>query len=270
MMQAKMMQAIRPRELFSQFLLPLGLVIACVATIAWFQVPQLQQLNHQSQNATTAQIQAATESERVRLRVLQNTPTFGFDNLIADWVFLNFLQYFGDDVARDKSDYLLSPDYFKVILGRNPYFLETYTFLSTSSNIYAGKAEEAVAIAKKALQSLKPTAPKGSYYAWRQVAIDQLLFLGDPQAARQSFLTAAEWARIQGNTQVADLSQQTADFLQRNPNSRYAQIAAWSMVLTSAPDDRTRKVAVRRIEELGAQVKQNPDGAFSIVPPAQD
>ncbi len=269
-MQAKIMRAIQPREVFRQFLLPLGLVMVCVATIAWFQVPQLQQLNHQSQNATTAEIQAASAAERVRLQVLQHTPTFGFDNLVADSVFLSFLQYFGDDLARDKSDYSLSPDYFKVILGRNPYFLDTYTFLSTSSNIYAGKAEEAVAIAQKALQSLKPTAPKGSYYAWRQVAIDQLLFLGDPQAARQSFLTAAEWARVQGNTQVADLSQQTADFLERNPNSRYAQIAAWSMVLTSAPDDRTRKTAVRRIEELGAQVKQNPDGTFSIVPPAKD
>ena len=44
--------------------------------------------------------------------MLKNLPSFGFDNLIADWTFLKFLQYFGDDEARDVTGYDLA----KIIL----------------------------------------------------------------------------------------------------------------------------------------------------------
>lgn len=241
-----------------------------VGAIVWFQVPQLQQLENRSATASAAEIERDVEAEQVRLALLQKSPSFGFDNVFSDWAFLSFLQYFGDDVARAKTSYRLSPDYFEIVLGRNPNFLQAYTFLSTSTSIYAAMPERTVDIAQRALSSLRPDAPPGSYYAWRQLAIDQLLFLGDPKAARQSFATAAEWARVQGNTNVADLSQQTADFLANNPDSKFAQISAWSMVLTSAPDDRTRQTAIERIRAIGGQIFENPDGSFGIVPPAQD
>ncbi|HEY9655564.1 MAG TPA: hypothetical protein V6C50_08720 [Crinalium sp.] len=35
----------------------------------------------------------AEQQEAVRLRLLKQLPTFGFNNLVADWTFLNFLQY---------------------------------------------------------------------------------------------------------------------------------------------------------------------------------
>lgn len=263
------MQATLRRDL-SQLIVTVVIVLLCIGVIIRFQLPQVQQIANQSQNATAAEIQQQVAAERVQLQLLQKIPAFGFDNLLSDWVFLNFLQYFGDEPARAKSSYDLSPDFFQVILQRNPHFLAAYTFLSTSTAIYAGMPDRSIAIAEKALQSLKPSAPEGSYYAWRQLAIDQLLFLGDPQAAIRSFETAAEWATIQGNTQVADLSQQTANFLANNPNSRYAQISAWSMVLTSVPDERARQRAVEAIEAIGGKIVQNPDGTVSIIPPEKD
>lgn len=264
------MQSTKLRQDLRQILLAVMLGVVCIGAIAWFQVPQLRQLEAQKQTANLAEIQQSVAAEQMRLRLLQYTPTFGYDNLLADWVFLNFLQYFGDDAARQKTDYRLSPEFFRVVLHHNPYFLQAYTFLSTSGSIYAGQPKESTALMQKALQSLQPNAPQGSYYAWRQLAIDQLLFLADPQAARQSFTTAAEWARIQGDEAVATLSQQTADFLANNPESRYAQIAAWSMVLTSVPDEKTRQTALKQIEALGGQIVTNPDGSVSIQPPAED
>lgn len=258
------------RQDWYHFIVVSLVILVCVLAIIWVQLPQLQQLQAQSETASVEEIRKEVDAEGVRLKLLQNAPALGFDNLVADWTFLNFLQYFGDEAARAKSDYHLSPDYFEVILGRNPYFLQAYTFLSTSTSMYAGLPERSIAIAQKALQSLKPTAPEGSYYAWRQVAIDQLLFLGDAEGARRSFETAAQWATLQGNANAASLSQQTADFLATNPDSKFAQLAAWTMVLASAPDDRSRQTAVSRIEALGGKIIENPDGSFSIEPPAQD
>jgi hypothetical protein len=158
------------------------------------------------------------QAEQAALERLRQLPTFGFDNIVADWTFLKFLQYFGDTAARQQSDYRLSPDYFDVILTHNPNFLAVYPFLSTSTALYAGMPDRAIALTQTALQSLKPHTPPGSYYVWRQLGIDQLLFQGDAAAAQRSFAIAAEWARLQGNLRVAELSQQTATFLDRNPD----------------------------------------------------
>jgi hypothetical protein len=253
--------------------IPIGIALLCLTLIGLIQMPQLQRLKTQSQTATVEDIQRNVAQEQVRLTLLKKLPAFGFDNLLADWTFLNFLQYFGDTPARAKTDFTLSPDYFEVILGRDPYFLNAYTFLSTSSALYAGLPERSVAIARKGLSSLKPNVPPESYYAWRQLGIDQLLFLGDAQAAKKSFETAASWAKqssVPGSDRVAALSEQTAAFLANNPSSKTAQVAAWAMVLTNASDKRTHDTATLKIEALGGKVIANPNGTFAIQPPAKD
>jgi hypothetical protein len=253
--------------------IPAGIALLCIAAICALQFPQLQRLKTTSQTATAAELYQATSAEQARLKLLKTMPAFGFDNALADWTFLNFLQYFGDQPARAKTDYSLSPDYFEIILDRDPYFINAYTFLSTSAALYAAMPERSVAIARQNLAALKPNVPPESYYAWRQVAIDELLFLGDSQAARQSFETAASWAKQAGNPdgdRVAAMSLQTAAFLVRNPNSKTAQVSAWVMVLGNATDPRTRNIARQRIESLGGKIIPRSDGSFGIQPPATD
>jgi hypothetical protein len=125
----------------------------------------------------------------------------------------------------------------------------------------------------KGLKLLSPQDPPKSYYVWRYKATDELLFLGDAQAARQSFEKAADWASTYPDEEsqtVAAISRQTAQFLARNPVSKSAQVTAWSMVLTSAPDDRTRQLAINRIEALGGKVVITPEGAVRLQLPTQD
>ncbi len=244
-----------------------------IAALVGLQLPQLYQLQANRQSPEVAQIRQAEQAEKLKLGLLQQSPSLGFDNLIADWTFLNFLQYFGDRPARQKTDYKLSPDYFGVILKRDPYFLQVYPFLSTSASMYAGMPERSTDLMKRALQSLKPNVPSDSYFAWRQLAIDQLLFNGDAAAARQSFEIAANWAaqsKAPGSQAIARFSQQTADFLATNSNSKSAQVAAWAMLLSNAPDEQTQQTAAQRIEALGGSVVKNPDGTFSVRPPAKD
>ncbi|NET58506.1 MAG: hypothetical protein F6K47_20835 [Symploca sp. SIO2E6] len=241
--------------------------------VGWLQMPQLNQLKNTANNSSLEVFQQEMESEELRLNLLEKTPVFGFDNLLANWVFLDFLEYFGDDSARQVTGYQLSPEYFEVILNRDPRFLEAYLFLSTSGSLYAGLPEKSVALMDKGLKYLSPQVPTKSYYIWRYKGVDELLFLGDAQAARQSFTTAAAWASSYSDAesqQVASLSSQTAEFLAKNPDSKQAQVSAWTMVLNNARDDRTRAIAIHRIEALGGKVVVTPEGVVQIRPPQSD
>jgi hypothetical protein len=88
--------------------------------------------------------QQEAQQEALRLKMLKTIPSFGFDNLIADWTFLKFLQYFGDDEARDVTGYNLSEDYFDIVTQRDPRWADIYLFLSTAISFYQGKPETAV------------------------------------------------------------------------------------------------------------------------------
>lgn len=245
----------------------------CILGVGLLQFAQLQKLLISKQTASLETLNKDIKTENIRLKFLKKMPSFGYDNFIADLVYLNFLQYFGDDEARDKTGYSLSPEYFEVILERDPRFLAAYQSLSVSTSLYAAMPERAIALSEKGLKSLSPSVPEKSYYVWRYKGIDELLFLGNAQAAQQSFATAANWASKFSDAEsqlAANTSHKTAEFLSRNPNSKYAQIATWSMVLSNQVDQRTRKRAIREIEALGGKVITTPEGTNKIILPPKD
>lgn len=133
--------------------------------------------------------------------------------------------------------------------------------------------ERAIALSEKGLKSLSPSVPDKSYYVWRYKGVDELLFLGDAKAAQKSFATAANWASKFSDAEsqmIANTSQRTAEFLSQNPNSKYAQIATWAIVLNNQIDERTRKRAIREIEALGGKVITTPEGINKIIFPPKD
>jgi hypothetical protein len=246
--------------------------ISCAGIIGFLQLSQLDKFNHKTTDSV-AEINKALAAEKPRLNLLHKLPSFGFRNLVADWTFLNFLQYFGDDSARNKTGYSLSPEYFEVILARDPYFFNAYLFLSASTTLYAGMPDRTIAIMEKGLKHTSPKVPFKSYYIWRWKGADELLFLGNPKAAQKSFETAAQWASTYYDAEgqrVATLSHRTAKFLAKNPESKSAQIDAWTMVLNNAFDDHARKLAIQRIQALGGKVFITPEGELKIELPKKD
>lgn len=247
--------------------------IFCMVGVGLLQFPRLQDLIHSKNTTEMAILNRDINSEKLRLQMLKNLPTFGFSNLVSDWTYLTFLQYFGDDNARARTGYSLSPEYFEVILKRDPRFLAAYLSLSTSTSMYAGMPQRSIELMSKGLKSLSPWVPKKSYYVWRYQGVDQLLFLGNYQGAEKSFTNAANWASKHSDPEskeVAAISLGTAMFLNHNPSSKYAQISAWSMVLNNQVDEKTRQRAVQQIEALGGQVITNPDGTARIRFPPKD
>jgi hypothetical protein len=100
-------------------------------------------------------------------------------------------------------------------------------------------------------------------------ALDEQLFLGDINAAIQSYLKAAEWASYytdETSLGVVANSRGTAAFLVRNPASKLAQFNAWSLVLTTARDNETRQRAIAEIEKIGGKVTFNGTAASVSLP----
>jgi len=261
------------RENFSQAIAASVIALICGGAIAILQIPQLQQLKAEQNLATPEKVQREVAAEKAKLKILQQMPGFGFDNLIANWTMVQFLIYFGDDPARAQTGYNLSPEYFEVIVDRDPRFRNAYFFLSSSVSIYAAMPERSVAMINKGLKLLDQKVPPKSYYIWRYKAIDELLFLGDGKAAKKSFTMAADWASNYSDPEsqsVATGSRQTAEFLANNPESKIAQISAWTMVFNNAIDDPTRKIAIDRITALGGRIEISPEGYFQIIPPPED
>jgi hypothetical protein len=215
---------------------------------------------------------SAQKQEQAFLKSISRFPRLGFDNLVADIVFLRFIQYFGDHKSRLHSGYSLSPHFFEIVIDRDARFIPAYSFLSTSVSLFAGKPEETIALMNQGLESLTPYIPQ-SYYVWVYKGTDELLFMGDSRAATQSNLMAIQWADIQNtpdSRRIADISRRSIDFLAGNPNSKRAQVSAWSMVLSNARDAQTQQYIVEKIKALGGQLQQDAQGQYRIIYPEQD
>ncbi len=249
------------------------IAVGCMVGIISLQIPQLAKLTRQSKIINPETVKKEVEAEKLRLDLVKKMPIFGYDNLFADWVFLQFVQYFGDDEARSVGDYQLSPEYFEIIIDRDPRFLQSYLFLSTSISLYAGQPEQSVLLMEKGLKSLHPQVPEKSYYVWRYKAIDELLFLSDSKAARDSFLKTTEWASFYNDDEskfVALSTKETAEFLENNAQSKRARISSWGMILGNSADKKTRERAIDEIEKLGGKVIEKPNGEFGLEVPKED
>ncbi len=246
-------------------------LVTCLGlgVVARLQQATLQQLLAQTPAPPSA---AALRLQKSRLALALHLPTLGFSNLLADGAFLSFIQYFGDTPARNRTGYGLVPDYFQLIVRRDPRFVSAYLYLSTACSLYAGRPDRTVALMNQGLASLSPQVPQ-AYYLWQYKAVDELLFLGQPRTASQSYATGARWARIAGNDLVATSAQQAAVLLQHRPDSKQVQVGAWGMLLTTSPDPRVRALAVARIRALGGKVVvSHQDGALvlSVIAPKEN
>ncbi|MEG4112255.1 MULTISPECIES: hypothetical protein [unclassified Microcoleus] len=214
--------------------------------------------------------QQEAQQEALRLKMVKTIPSFGFDNLIADWTFLKFLQYFGDDEARDVTGYNLSQDYFDIVTQRDPRWADIYLFLSTAISFYQGKPETAVNFIERGTRALavSPQLHSQSWIVWRTKGLDELLLLGDIPESINSHEMAADWVeKTPEGKKLAQMFRATAEYLRRDPDSVPVRFTAWSTVYAQTTDKVVRQRAKQALVKLGAQVQKDKDGKESFVLP---
>jgi hypothetical protein len=212
--------------------------------------------------------QQEAQQEALRLKMLKTIPSFGFDNLIADWTFLKFLQYFGDDEARDVTGYNLGQDYFDIVTQRDPRWADIYLFLSTAISFYQGKPETAVNLIERGTRALSPQIHPQAWIVWRTKGLDELLLLGDiPDSIRSHEMAAAWVEETPEGPKLAPMFRATVEYLRRDPDSVPVRFMAWSTVYDQTTDKLVRQRAKQALVKLGAQVQKDKNGKESFILP---
>ncbi|WLT37055.1 hypothetical protein NON20_13525 [Synechocystis sp. B12] len=213
--------------------------------------------------------QLQIQQERARLDVAGRMPALGFDNILADWLYIQFIQYFGDDEMIKVSGYSLVPDYFEQIISRDPLFTDAISRADVAISLFTGEPGKSVELLSQALAQqpnhfLTNLPP---YYLWRAKGNNELLFLGDIEAAKKSYaksIVVAEAYDDDEARRIANISRGTIKFLESNPDSKFARISAWVTVLANRPDEKTVARVTQEIEELGGSVEMLPNGSIRV------
>lgn len=242
-----------------------AIAVLALAGVVGLQALQLRQVQVGGEDA-----QQAVDQEALQLKLLARSPSFGFDNVLADWVFLNFLEYYGDDPARRQTGYGLSPAYFEAVTRFDPRFVDVYPFLSGSISYELGQPDLAIALMRRGTQALSPAIDPKAFQVWRFMSLDQLLLLGDSRGAAQSMEAAADWVRGTPYVQFREQFLQTAQFLRRDPNSKPIRVSAWAEIYQRAQavgDRKTQARAKREVLALGGKLEEK-DGQLRVTMPA--
>ena len=119
----------------------------------------------------------AEQQDALEIELMKRSPSLGFDNAIANWAFLKFIGYFGDEELRDRTGYELNDDYFDLLTKRDPRFMDAYLFISSAVSFMQAKPELAVEFIDRGTAVLSPEINPRSYLLWRYKGIDQLLLV---------------------------------------------------------------------------------------------
>jgi hypothetical protein len=243
-----------------------GIIFCCLSLIKLQQKQLFQNVLIEDKKTHSEQEQ----SLKAAINLQRNLPTFGLNNLIADWNYLQFIQYFGDGEAREVTGYSLVTDYFEVAVNKDPLFTQSFLSFSAANSLFAGQPNKTVKLINQVLESASPDLPGYPFLLWTYKATDEILFLGNLGAAKNSYEQAAEWASMRNDDLGKEMSSRylaTAKFLASNPNSTDAQIGAWVNVLSQAQDLKTQQHAIKQLEKLGAEVSITKEGEIKITRP---
>lgn len=257
---------------YSQYL-KLGIsfltLFICIANIIWLQKNSLNKTETvRDKNTYQKEQEAFTSAAKIRKKI----PGFGFNNLLANLTFLKFVQYFGDGEARQVTGYTTVTEYFADIVNRDPNFIQSHLVMSAANSLFAGRPDKTVDFMNQALETVNPQAPNYPFLLWTYKAADEILFLGDIEAAKHSYEMAAHWARqyqydVNISNEMAVRYDKTANYLASDPDPTQAQFGAWMSILSGTREPKTQDYILNQLKSLGAEISITPDGKLDIKPP---
>lgn len=251
-----------------------GFLKATIAAVAIAGIIRLQQPQLQQLSARDAASPEDQRQEALNLSLMNRSPSFGFDNVLADWAFLAFVQYDGDMATRKAVGYPLAPNYFEMITRLDPRFVDSYVFLSGIMSYQMGMPKEAIVLMDRGTTALTPKDHPKAFLVWRLKGLDQLLMVNDLNGAQFSYDQAGDWALASSDVSVRELGpifKQTAEFIRTDPNNKTVLLWSWSTIFDQAVVTRDQKTQARAREmllKIGAiEHKDEKDNVYFLLPP---
>lgn len=251
----------------THFVKPLSIVIlllACLGITISLQLPKLDRESSTDEGEYLRQEQM----QATNLELADTLPSFGFNNLVANWMFLQFVQYFGDGDARDVTGYNLVPEYYQPIVERDPRFVSAHLHLSSANTMFAGRPKLSIELLEESLAHLSPEMSNRAFQLWVYKATDEMLFTDDLKAAKNSYQQAKEWAEQSDHASsdgIAGYAQRMINFLESDPDTQEARIGAWGMILMMSEQPAVQEEAIEEIEALGGEVVRDAEGRITGV-----
>lgn len=192
----------------------------------------------------------------------------GLGDLAASWLWLEFVQYYGDTPRRRQQGYGLTYDYLDKVTQLDDQFLRAYRYASPAVAFSAGQPERAQDLLLRGIQAMDPQSQPQAYPLYLDLAVNYFLLLGDAEAGRAAYYSAAEWFE-QAGLEGADPEgwRQLGERLVASPESRLVRFKVWTQVLNSTADPVTQERALIELRDLGARWHSRPDGRIELLPP---
>ncbi|NJL52582.1 MAG: hypothetical protein HC930_10840 [Hydrococcus sp. SU_1_0] len=173
-----------------------------------------------------------------------------------NWSYLNFVQYFGDDKARETIGYKLVPEYFEAITTIDPRFTNAYLNLAIANSMYAGHPEKTISLMEQVLESVDPASEQAALL-WTSKGLDELLFMEDKQKAIESYKMAAKWQSLSNQKRSDGLTIKDLELALKDTDEidlKQAQIRAWSSVLVYIRDQPRQQEILNKIATLKVEL----------------
>ena len=192
----------------------------------------------------------------------------GLGNLAASWLWLEFVQYYGDTPTRQQQGYGLAYDYLDKITQLDEHFFWAYRYVSPAVGFSAGQPRRVEQLLQRGIETLDPESQADGYRLYLDLAINYFLLIGDVEAGREAYYAAGEWyerAGLEGDQ--PEIWRALGDRLVASPDSQEVRFKVWTQVLNLSADPVTQERALIELGQLGARFRRQPNGQIEVIPP---
>ncbi len=191
----------------------------------------------------------------------------GYDQLLADFYWLAFVNYVGDDSARTIDHYAMADKYLDLVTGLDPRFVQPYWFCAFTVGAEQKRPLRANEIIKRGIR-----ANQNNWYLPYIAGVNLYLFAHDEVGAAKYYQAASKFpdaprwlarqagilaARIPSsikeiNTWDAIYRTEKAPLIRTRAKERL--ISLWTRVYTESPSGEIRSRAKLALEQLGVRL----------------
>jgi tetratricopeptide (TPR) repeat protein len=191
---------------------------------------------------------------------IAQTLSFGLRNLLADWYWLQFVQYFGDIAAREKTNYHYSAAYLELITALDPQFIGAYSAASYAVAEAQQNPDRALQLMRQGIARNQGRHVPLMWSLYQRAAGVAFLYKNDYGLAAQYFEAAL---KEPGAPRV--LQAFAAAFYRAN-NDWERAIPLWIDVYLSSPVPQNRKNAKNQLLKMGVWLKTWGNRPSDLVP----